>query len=80
MAGIARAAEGGRGVKGEIVIVGDGPNAAEDATAAEDAQQAAAARAAELKASGLRNKEIARAIADEFGIARNAAYDIALEA
>ena len=75
-----RAAEGGRGVKGEIVIVVDGPNAAEDATAAEDAQQAAAARAAELKASGLRNKEIARAIADEFGIARNAAYDIALEA
>lgn len=75
-----RAVEGGRGVKGEIVIVVDGPNAAEDATAAEDAQQAAAARAAELKASGLHNKEIARAIADEFGIARNAAYDIALEA
>ena len=27
-----------------------------------------------------RNKDIARAIAEEFGIARNAAYDISLEA
>ena len=76
----ARAAEGGRGVKGEIVIVVDGPNAAEGAAAAEGAQQAAAARAAELKAAGARNKDIARALADEFGIARNVAYDLALKA
>ena len=75
-----RAGAGGRGVKGEIVIVVDGPNAAEGAAAAEGAQQAAAARAAELKATGARNKDIARALADEFGIARNVAYDLALKA
>lgn len=70
----------GRGIKGEIVLVIDGPNEAEGAAAVEDAEASARARAAELKAAGLRNKEIARAIADEFGIARNAAYGIALEA
>lgn len=75
-----RTGAGGRGVKGEIVIVVDGPNAAEGAAAAEGAQQAAAVRAAELKAAGARNKDIARALADEFGIARNAAYDLALKA
>lgn len=75
-----RAGAGGRGVKGEIVIVVDGPNAAEGAAAAEGAEQAAAARAAELKAAGARNKDIARALADEFGIARNVAYDLALKA
>ena len=76
----ARAAEGGRGVKGEIVIVVDGPNAAEGAAAALGAREAAAARAGELKAAGMRKKDVARALADEFGIARNAAYDLALEA
>ena len=75
-----RTGAGGRGVKGEIVIVVDGPNAAESAAAAEGAQQAAAVRAAELKAAGARNKDIARSLADEFGIARNAAYDLALKA
>ena len=75
-----RTGAGGRGVKGEIVIVVDGPNAAEGAAAAEGAQQAAAVRAAELKAAGARNKDIARSLADEFGIARNAAYDLALKA
>ena len=40
----------------------------------------ARARAAELKAAGVRSKDVARAIAEEFGIARNAAYDISLEA
>ena len=75
-----RTGAGGRGVKGEIVIVVDGPNAAEGAAAAAGAQQAAAVRAAELTAAGARNKDIARALADEFGIARNAAYDLALKA
>ncbi len=65
-------------IKGEIVLVVDGPNKAEDAAAAQDAQDAARLRAAELKAQGVRNKEIARAIAAEFGVARNAAYEIAL--
>ena len=68
------------GVKGEIVIVVDGPNKVEDAAAEQDAEAAARLRAGELKRAGERNKEIARMIADEFGIARNAAYDIALEA
>ncbi|MBC2888382.1 16S rRNA (cytidine(1402)-2'-O)-methyltransferase [Gordonibacter massiliensis (ex Traore et al. 2017)] len=76
----ARAAEGGRGVKGEIVIVVDGPNAAEGAAAALGAREAAAARAGELKTAGMRNKDVARALVEEFGIARNVAYDLALEA
>ena len=53
---------------------------AEDAAAEQDAEAAARDRAVELKAAGARNKDIARAIAEEFGIARNAAYDISLEA
>ena len=70
----------GAGIKGEIVLVIDGPSAAEDAAAEQDAEAAARDRAVELKAAGARNKDIARAIAEEFGIARNAAYDISLEA
>lgn len=68
------------GVKGEIVLVIDGPSEAEGAAATEDSQASARERAAELKAAGARKKDIARAIAEEFGIARNAAYDIALKA
>lgn len=67
-------------IKGEIVLVVDGPNAAEGAAAAHDAEAAARDRAAELKAAGMRGKDIARALADEFGIARNVAYDLALKA
>lgn len=70
----------GAGIKGEIVLVIDGPNEAEGAAAKQDAEAAARARAAELKAAGVRSKEIARAVAGEFGIARNVAYDIALGA
>ena len=68
------------GIKGEIVIVVDGPSAEEGAQAAADAQEAARARAAELKAGGARNKEVARALVEEFGISRNEAYDLALQA
>lgn len=75
----AREGEAG-GIKGEIVVVIDGPCDAEGEEADRDAQEAARARAAELKAAGRRNKDIARALVDEFGIARNAAYEIALEA
>ena len=75
----ARVEQGG-GVKGEIVLVIDGPSEAEGAAATEDSQASARERAAELKAAGARKKDIARAIAEEFGIARNAAYDISLEA
>lgn len=73
-----RAAHGG--VKGEIVLVIDGPSAAEGDAADQAAETAARTRAAELKAAGERNKDIARVLVEEFGIARNAAYDIALEA
>lgn len=73
-----RAANGG--VKGEIVIVVDGPSEAEGEQAAASAEEAAAARAAELAAGGMRKKDIARALAEEFGIPRNAAYEVALRA
>lgn len=66
-------------IKGEIVLVIDGPSAAEADAAAETAQDGARVRAAELKQAGMRNKDIARTLAEEFNIARNAAYDIALE-
>lgn len=67
-------------VKGECVIVVDAPSDAEreadDAVATADA----AARAAQLAAEGKRPKEIARQIASEFGISRNEAYTLALNA
>ena len=37
-------------------------------------------RAAQLVAEGMRAKQVARALADELGIPRNEAYEIALEA
>ena len=70
----------GAGIKGEIGIVIDGPNEAENQAAEEDAADAARVRAARLKAEGLRNKDIAKQLAAEFGLPRNAAYDIALGA
>ena len=73
-----RAAEGG--VKGEIVIVIDGPSEAEGADRAQHVAADARGRARELAAEGLRVKQIARTLADELGIPRNEAYEIALEA
>lgn len=73
-----RAAEGG--VKGEIVIVIDGPSEAEGADRAQHAAADARGRARELAAEGLRAKQIARTLVDELGIPRNEAYEIALEA
>ena len=70
-------AEGG--IKGEIVLVIDGPSEAEGAAAQADAQAAARQRAGELKAAGLRNKDIARALVEEFALPRNTAYAIALD-
>ncbi len=67
-------------IKGEIVLVIDGPSEAEGEAAQESAAGAARVRAAALKAEGLRNKDIAKQLAAEFGLPRNAAYDIALEA
>ncbi len=70
----------GGSIKGEIVVVIDGPNEAESQAAEEDAADAARSRASQLKAEGLRNKDIAKQLAAEFGLPRNAAYDIALKA
>jgi len=69
-----------RAVKGEIVIVIDGPAAAEQQADAQDALDRAAERANALAAEGMRPKDIARALSTECGIARNDAYDLALDA
>lgn len=68
------------GIKGEIVIVIDGPVDAEAADRAQQAADDARGRAAQLAAEGMRAKQIARTISDELGISRNEAYEIALEA
>lgn len=67
-------------IKGEIVIVVDGPNDEEAAEERADASCAASERARELVAEGMRNKDVARTLVSEFGIARNEAYELALAA
>ena len=67
-------------VKGEIVVVIDGPNDAERDADAADTADTAATRAADLLAAGLRPKEAARQLATELGIPRNQAYDLVLAA
>lgn len=73
-----RAGEGS--IKGEIVLVIDGPSEAEAVAGAATAASDASSRAAELVAEGMRTKEVAKKIAAEFGIARNEAYEIAMGA
>lgn len=63
-------------VKGEIVIVVDGPSDAERASDAEHAASDAAVRARELVDQGASSKDAVRALVKEFGIARNEAYRI----
>ena len=75
----ARAKEPG-GVRGEIAFVIDAPGEAEAAAGAEIATASATARAAELVAEGLRTKEVAKRLAAEFGIPRNDAYNLAMQA
>lgn len=75
----ARAAEPG-GIRGEVVLVVDGPSDQEGAAEGARAVACAAARAEELVAEGIGAKQAARALAAEFGIGRNEAYDLALEA
>lgn len=72
-----RAEQGG--IKGEIVLVIDGPNAEEGHLAELDAMDAARAATSDLLKSGMRTKEVAKKLAADFGIARNDAYDIAME-
>ena len=50
------------------------------AAGAEIATASATARAAELVAEGLRTKEVAKRLAAEFGIPRNDAYNLAMQA
>lgn len=68
------------GIRGEIALVVDAPNAAEAAAGAETAAVSAASRAVELASEGLRTKEVAKLLSAEFGIPRNDAYDIAMAA
>lgn len=67
-------------IKGEIVIVIDGPTEEEGEARAGESSAQAAERAAELSAEGMRPKDIARLIAEEFAVSRNQAYQIALDA
>ena len=67
-------------IKGEIAIVIDGPNDAEEQAGQAAAQASAEDRARELAQAGMRGKQIAKELAAEFGLARNIAYDIAVEA
>lgn len=75
----ARAEEPG-GIRGEIALVIDAPGEDEVAADAATAAEGAVARAAELAAEGLRTKQIAKQLAAEFGIPRNDAYALAMEA
>lgn len=71
-----RAEEGG--IKGEIVLVVDGPAAEEVSADHEEARTGAAARAAELRDHGATKKDIVRMLRAEFDLPRNEAYDLAL--
>lgn len=73
-----RQSEGG--IKGEIVIVIDGPSEAEELNREADAEGLARARAAKLAAQGMRAKQISKQLTAEFGLPRNEAYQIALDA
>lgn len=75
----ARAEEPG-GIRGEIALVIDGPNAEEAAACVEAAAASAEISAGELAAEGLRTKDIAKQLAAEFGISRNDAYGMAMTA
>ncbi len=67
-------------IKGEIVLVIDGPAQAERTQEAEDAREGAQARALQLAQAGERGKQISKTLVDEFGLAKNEAYALALEA
>lgn len=68
------------GIKGEIVLVIDSASAAEETAQRENAEDAACVRAAQLASEGMRAKDISKTLMAEFGISRNAAYELALAA
>ena len=68
-------------MKGEIVLVIDGPGEAERCHDAQEAAGSAAERAAELIGAGeLSRKDIVKRLRKEFGVSRNEAYDIVMQA
>lgn len=73
-----RAAEGA--VRGEIVLVIDGPGAEDARAAAEEASADAERLACALAAEGLRTKDVAKRLAAECGVSRNEAYALAVSA
>ncbi|MBE6465561.1 16S rRNA (cytidine(1402)-2'-O)-methyltransferase [Denitrobacterium detoxificans] len=77
---ILRRTEAGE-MRGECVIVIDAPNDEERADVHANAAQDAASRAAELLAEGTHTrKDITKALQSEYGLKRNEAYAIVLEA
>ena len=65
------------GIRGEIVLVIGPPAQQELADAVQQSSESAAQRAQELLEAGeLSKKDIVRALRDEFGISRNAAYEL----
>lgn len=67
-------------IRGEIVLVVEAAGEREEQACAADAEDEAAVRARALKEAGTRNKDIARALVEEFSLPRNVAYDLALKA
>lgn len=67
-------------LKGEIAFVIDAPSDEEGAIVAAGALEEARVAAARLAGEGMRQKEVAKALAEQFGIPRNEAYALALEA
>ena len=67
-------------IRGEFVLVLDAPTSEEHAQVHQDAAEAARARAAELLSEGkLSKKDVAKHLANEFGLKRNEAYEMVLE-
>lgn len=67
-------------IKGEIVLVIDGPNEQEQAVRAEASLHSAKAHARTLVAEGKSARSVAQELAHTYGISKNDAYTLALEA
>ncbi|MGI6046213.1 MAG: 16S rRNA (cytidine(1402)-2'-O)-methyltransferase [Eggerthellaceae bacterium] len=67
-------------IKGEIVIVVDGPTLREEENQHIQASAAAMKKAYELVQEGMRTKDIVTTLTNEFGLTRNEAYALAVSA
>ena len=72
------AREAAEGIKGEIVMVIDGPSAEERAADSQQKTANAARCAQQWRARGMSKKDIAATLVSELGISRNEAYALAL--